>query len=112
MQSTSDTRGVTDNDEVPHQVDIPDAANSSVMASVAEGALNDAAARWRPPPPEFVMIQHVISDGRPYGDHNDNNPTTTSTGPTFEQSITVTIYIEEGEDGLYTIIWKRDSSTP
>ena len=69
------------------------------------------------------MLQHVISHCNPYGDHNDNNKNTTSTGegdpyrtrrgsklPTEKQSITATICFEERHSGepLYTVSWKKN----
>ena len=73
-------------------------------------------------PFEVLMLQHVISRCQPYSDHNDNNSTTTTFGPsdayrtsrgsklpTYEEAITVTICFEERKSdgaGLYTIIWK------
>ena len=74
-------------------------------------------------PFEVEMLQHVISHCHPYGDHNDNNSNTTSTGPwdeyrttrgtklpTEAQSITATICFEERDSGepLYTVSWKQD----
>ena len=102
---------------VPLEIEIMDMIENMVRPMVNKAYGPDY-------PFEVVMIQHVISDCRPYSDHNDNNRTTTSTGdsdpyrtsrgsklPTFEQSITVTICFEERKSdgaGLYTIIWKRD----
>ena len=69
------------------------------------------------------MLQHVISHCHPYGDHNDNNNNTTSTGekdryrttrgsklPTYAQSITPTICFEERDSGepLYSLSWKQN----